>query len=147
MKSVHECRKEAVLKQKSLQAFSVKEQLMRQANKSRAENRELLLKQLSSPQFLLRQGLAIHGHKETERSLMQWLELRSEDVHSLTSWLQKQRYPSHQIVNEMISLMGNTLPVPATEISVYQQDIDAHKLELQLQMLPDLVKVSENLRI
>ena len=88
----------------------------------------------------MRQGLAIHGHKETERSLMQWLELRIKDVPGLTSWLQKQRYLSHQIVNEIISLMGNTLSVPATEKSVYQQDIDAHKLELQLQMLPDLVK-------
>ena len=41
---------------------------MTQAKKNRAENRELLLKQLPSLQFLLRQGLAIRGQKETEEA-------------------------------------------------------------------------------
>ena len=44
----------------------MKEQLTTQANKNQVKNRELLLKQLTSLQFLLRQGLAIRRHKETE---------------------------------------------------------------------------------
>ena len=58
---------------------------MSQANKNHAENRDLLMKQLSSLQFLLRQGLAIRGHKETEGNLIQLLELRSEDILVLKS--------------------------------------------------------------
>lgn len=103
------CHKEAQLKLKSLQAPSVMEQVMSQVQKNQAENRGLLLKQLSSLQFLLRQGLAIRGHKETEGNLIQLLKLRSEDMPSLKSWLQERHYLSHQVVNEMISLMGNTL--------------------------------------
>ena len=82
---------------------------MSQVQKNQAENRGLLLKQLSSLQFLLRQSSAIRGHKETEGNLIQLLKLRSEDMPSLKSWLQERHYLSHQVVNEMISLIVNML--------------------------------------
>ena len=92
-----------------MQAASVVEQLTAQAQKDQAERRNLLLKQLSSLQYLLRQGLAIRGHKESEGNLIQLLELRSEEVPGLKTCLRKRRYLSHQVVNEMIALTGNTL--------------------------------------
>ena len=85
------------------------EQLTAQVQKDQAERRNLLLEQLYSLQYLQRQGLAIHGHKETEGNLIQLLELSNEDVPGLRTWLRKHRYLSHQVVNEMISLIGNTL--------------------------------------
>ena len=69
----------------------------------------MLLKQLSSLRFLLRQGLAIRGHTEAEGNLIQLMTLRSEDCPGLKTWLNKHQYLSHGIVNEMIMLMGNKL--------------------------------------
>ena len=76
---VAECHKESVLKLKGLRQPTVVEQLCNDAAKSRAENRTMLLKVLSSLRFLLRQGLAIRGHKESEGNLLQLLCLRSDD--------------------------------------------------------------------
>ena len=106
---VNECHREAQLKLKNLQAPSVKEKLSSQASKTRSENRIMLLKQLFSLKFLLRQGLAIHGHKEVDGNLIQLMELRREDSPGLKKWLENRQYLSHDIVNEMIMLMGNTL--------------------------------------
>ena len=86
-----------------MQAPSVVEQLTAQEQKDQAECRNLLLKQLSGQQYLLRHGLAIHGHKETTGNLIQLLELRSEDVPGLKMWLRERQYLSHQVVNEIIS--------------------------------------------
>ena len=99
---VSECHKEARLKLESMQAPSVLEELIAQAQKDQAEHKNLLLKQLSSLQYLLRQGLAIRGHQDTEGNLIQLLGLRSEDVPGLKAWLREHRYLSHQVVNEMI---------------------------------------------
>ena len=54
-------------------------QLNSQANREQKENRDMLLKQLSSLRYLARQGLAIRGHSEKEGNLMQLLLLGSED--------------------------------------------------------------------
>ena len=59
---VSECHREAQLKLKSMQAPTIRSQLVSQAKKNQAENRSMLLKQLSSLKFLLRQGLAIRKH-------------------------------------------------------------------------------------
>ena len=67
------------------------------------------MKQLSSLKFLLRQGLAIRGHNDKDGNLVQLMELRSEDSPRLKRWLDSDHYLSPQIVNEMITLMGNTL--------------------------------------
>ena len=41
--------------------------------------------------------------------MIQLLESGSEVVPGLNIWLREHRYLPHQVVNEMISLMGNTL--------------------------------------
>ena len=94
---------------RNLQAPSVAAQLVVQAQSAQFENRLMLLRQLSSLKFLLRQGMAVRGHKEEEGNLVQLIDLRSEDVPALKRWLEKHQYMSHQVVNEMITLMGNTV--------------------------------------
>ena len=101
--------KEAAMKFKTSQQSSILDQLVVQADKEKAENRRILLKQLSSLRFLLRQGLAIRGHKESEGNLMQLMQLQAEDAPGIQKWLNNRNYLSHDIVNEMITLMGNTL--------------------------------------
>ena len=69
----------------------------------------MLLKQLSSLRMLLRQGLAKRGHDKFDGNLEQLLQLGSEDDKDLKIWLKNSEYLSHDIVNECISLLGNTL--------------------------------------
>ena len=89
-----ECHKEVCLKLASLM-----EQLSSQVKKTRNENRTMLLKQLSSMKFLIRQGLAIRGHHDSDEQLM---KLRSEDAPQLAAWLSRHQYLSHGIINELI---------------------------------------------
>ena len=105
-----ECHREAVLKLQSLRTpTTVLKQLSSEAAKTRAQNRKMLLKVLSSLRFLLRQGLAIRGHRETEGNLMQLLYLQSSECPQLGRWLKNQQYLSPEIINEFITLMGNDL--------------------------------------
>ena len=69
-----ESHKEAVLKLKST---SVIAQISTQACRDQAEYRSMLLKQLHSLRYLLRQGLPIRGHKESEGNLIQLLQMQS----------------------------------------------------------------------
>ena len=104
-----ECHREAVLKLQSMQGPSVITQLDSATKRIQATRRSMLLKQLSSLQFLLRQGQSIRGHTEVEGNLIQLLKLQSDDCPKLRKWLHSNNYLSHQIVNELIKLMGNTL--------------------------------------
>ena len=104
-----ESHKEALVKFQCMQAPTVVEQLSTQASRTQATNRSMLLKELSSLQFLLRQGLAIRGHKKSEGNLVQLLELRSNDCPDLQLWLKNHHSLSHNIVNELITLMGTSL--------------------------------------
>ena len=61
------------------------------------QNQEMLLEQLSSLRYLVRQGLAIRGHVENECNLMQLLLLRCEDAPRLKQWLVAKKYLSHDI--------------------------------------------------
>ena len=106
---ITDCHKEAVLKLNGLHGPTVLDQVSSEAAKTRAENRAMLLKVLSSLKFLLRQGLAIRGHKENEGNLLQLLHLRSNDSSQLAKWLKNQHYLSPEIMNELISLMGKDL--------------------------------------
>ena len=96
-------------KLRNLQAPSVAAQLVSQAQSAQSENRLMLLRQLSSLKFLLRHIMAIRGHKKGEGNLVQLMDLRSEDVPGIKRWFEKHQYMSHQVVNEMITLMGNTI--------------------------------------
>ena len=66
----------------------------------------MLLKQLASLKYLLRQGLAIRRHKDVDGNLVQLLMLRSSDCHELKTWFQLRQYFSPVILNEQIALMG-----------------------------------------
>ena len=55
----------------------------------------------------MRQGLAVRGHKEEEGNLYQLLKCRSEDVGTLSKWLNDGRYLSHEVVNELIEIMAH----------------------------------------
>ena len=64
---------------------------------------------------------------------------RSHNYHAMDLTI-KEIWDRHEKSAMLLPKEIPKVTVPATEKSVYQQDIDAHKLELQLQMLPDLVK-------
>ena len=97
---------EAYTTYRALQQPSVASQLSLQAHREQEAHRELLMKLLSSLQYLLRQGLAIRGHIEEESNLFQLLKCRSEDIPALLEWLSDGRYRSPTIVNELIQVMA-----------------------------------------
>lgn len=111
---VHEaadCHKEARLKLSSAAAPTVYEQMSIENAKAMALNREMFLKVLSSLMFLMRQGLAIRGHKDddSDGNLLQLLKLRCEEDSRLSKWLGRRQYLSHDIINELITIFGNEL--------------------------------------
>ena len=66
----------------------------------------MLLKQLSSLRYLLRQGLALRGHTEREGNLVQLMLLHCEDCPRLEQWLVAKRYLSYEILSELVGLMA-----------------------------------------
>lgn len=81
-----------MLKLKSMQAPSVIAQLSTQACCDQAEHQSMLLKQLHSLRYLLRQGLPVRGHKESEGNLIQLLEMQSTDFPKLRQWVSDGHY-------------------------------------------------------
>ena len=104
-----ECHREAVLKLKGMQDPSPITLLSSEARHTQAIHRSMLLKQLSSLKFLLRQGLSIRRQKKSEGNLIQLFELQSNNCPELKQWLLSNHYLSHDIVNELITHMCNTL--------------------------------------
>ena len=94
---------------KALQQPSVATRLSLQVSREQKIHRELLIKQFTSLQFLMRQGLAVCGHTESEGNLAQLLKCRSEDVSTLKEWLSNGKYRSPDILNEQIQLMAHQL--------------------------------------
>ena len=80
----------------------------KQAMAEQKVHQQMLLKQISSLKYLLRQGLAVRGH-DLEGNLLQLLKLRSSDCTELTTWIRERRYFSPVILNEQISLMRLTV--------------------------------------
>ena len=76
-------------------------------------HQKMLLKVLSSVRYLARQGLALRGHDETKASfegnLYQLLFLQSNDCQGMQAWLHKREYISPEIINEIISIMGQSV--------------------------------------
>ena len=98
---------EAYLKVKS--TVNVGSMLSEAHKKDQEMRRKMLLKQLSSLKYLLRQGLAIRGHDDKEGNLIQLLKLRAEDDSQLRTWLSDGKYLSPVIVNEQIKLMADSV--------------------------------------
>ena len=101
--------KEAYFKCNAVHHPSVATQLASQILSDQKWRREMLMKELSSLKFLMRQGLAVRGHKEEEGNLYQLLKCREEDVKGLEQWLHDSRYLSHNIINELIEIMAHKL--------------------------------------
>ena len=88
-------------------------QLNQQHDRAQTHHRLMLLKLLSSILFLAQQGLALRGHLEDinnlDGNLYKLLLLRTEDCPELKNWVYKKEYTSPDIVNEILTIMGNTV--------------------------------------
>ena len=73
----------------------------------------MLLKLLEVVRFLGRQGLPLRGHcedvKSFEGNLYQLLLLQSKDFPRMRQWLHQKEYISPVIINEIVTLMGQTI--------------------------------------
>ena len=101
--------REAVMKFQLLQQPPISNHLDVHAKKCQTSRRNALLKQLNAIKFLLRQGIAMRGHDETEGNLYQLLIMLSNDCPDVKSYVREKKYMSHEIVDEQISLMANRL--------------------------------------
>ena len=79
--------------------------------RSQEMRRNALLQQLSCLRFLLRQGLAIRGHNhDQEGNLKQLLIMMSKEASPvIRQWLSEKKYMSPEIINELISMMGQSV--------------------------------------
>ena len=100
---------EAKMKCMSSQNTSLPQRLNTQTLWLLNSRRTALLKQLSALKYLLRQGLAIRGHKELEGNLNQLLAVWANDCCELGDWLREGKFLSHDIINEQIALMGQSI--------------------------------------
>ena len=98
-----ESHREAVVKLRSMQGPSIITQLSNEVARNQAERRNMLVKQLQSLKCLLRQGLPIRGHRESEGNLIQLLEMQASDCPPLKLWLSDNHYLSHGVVNDYIN--------------------------------------------
>lgn len=81
------------------------------AKKTMEINRMCFIKVIECLQYLARQGQAFQGHADDESNFTQLLKLRGKDEPRLLEWLEKKRdkYTSHDIQNEVISIMANSV--------------------------------------
>ena len=100
------CHQEATLKLKASRGPSVVAIANSGYAKTQEWRRAMFLKQLSSLQLILRQGLPIRGHVDVTGNLYQLMKYRCEDVPQLCRWLENKDYQSPEIVNELINLMA-----------------------------------------
>ena len=77
--------------------------------KTQQLRRMMLLRQLTSLKFLLRQGLAIRGHTDVQGNLYQLMLCRSEDIPDLGQWIDSGKYQSPEVTNELIELLAKNL--------------------------------------
>ncbi len=87
----------------------VGDMLSKQAATEKQQNRQYLLKVLSSIRFLARQGLPLRGDgDETDSNLHQLLVLRGEDYPAINHFLGRQqlKYTAHEVQNELLSIMA-----------------------------------------
>ena len=78
----------------------VSQQLSSQLKAEQESRRMCLVKQLQSLPYLLREGLAVRGHKSDEGNLQQLLKLRSLNVPALKQWISERKYFSADVIRE-----------------------------------------------
>lgn len=90
----------------------VSDMLSKQAAAEKQQNRQYLLKVLTSIRFLARQGLPLRGDgNEIDSNLHQLLVLRGEDYPPIHQFLQRQqlKYTAHEVQNELLSVMAQQI--------------------------------------
>ncbi|XP_078679480.1 zinc finger MYM-type protein 1-like [Branchiostoma floridae x Branchiostoma belcheri] len=97
---------EAVVKCSAITGQSIATQLNSQIAEQQQLHRQGLLKQLSALRYLLRQGLAVRGHREKDGNLYHLLKTWADDNAVVQSWLHQGRFMTHDHINELINLMG-----------------------------------------
>ena len=86
---------------------SIARSLGKQNGAVKQERRNILLIQISSLKFLLRQGMAVRGHEEIQGNLPQLMLLRANDVADpVKKWVYDGKYMSHDVMNELITALG-----------------------------------------
>lgn len=104
-------------------------------SKSKLEDMKIarftLLKMILSLRFLMTGGLAIIGHEDEHLNYIKLLNLRSEDIPELKTWLQRSKYMwllheatnelrlilSHEILRKIIELVQSAKSVMTDETS------------------------------
>ena len=72
--------------------------------------RRALLKIVSTLKLLAGEGIALHGKEYRGGNFKKLLELRTKDDDNFSSWLyRKTNYTSHDIANELLSLMSSEI--------------------------------------
>ena len=81
------------------------------AKKTMETDRFCLLKIIECLQYLVRQAMPMQGDTDEESNLTQLLKLRGKDQPVLFKWLERKedKYTSHEIQNEIISIMANNV--------------------------------------
>ena len=102
---------EARMKWKARDQPSLPECVNAEIRRSQQVRRDALLQQLSCLRFLLRQGLAVRGHNhDQEGNLRQLLVMMSKEICPvIRQWLAEKKYMSPEVVNELISMMGQSV--------------------------------------
>ncbi len=62
----------------------------------------MLVVEISSIIFLIRQGLNLRGHTDQESNFVQLLKARSTNIPRLHEYVDDGRYLSHDVVNELV---------------------------------------------
>ena len=99
--------RDALFAYKALKQLPVTAHMSNQVLRNQKCHRDFLMTHLTSLRYLMRQGLAVRGHKEEEGNLYQLLKCRSDDVPGLSNWLSDGQYLSHEITDELIGMMAH----------------------------------------
>ena len=90
--STSDLHKRALLSIELMQQEDIQSLISHQASTLHKSRQQMLIKQLSSLKYLLRQGMAVRGHEEMEGNLLQLLKLRSNDCSQLNTWIRERKY-------------------------------------------------------
>ena len=107
--------KEALLKIAATKSASsgIGALLSAQLERDQKFHQKMLMKLLSCIKYLARQGLPFRGHNEDaesfEGNLYQLLLLEARDSTEMGAWLRRREYISPDIINELISTMGQSV--------------------------------------
>ena len=97
---------EAKLKWNLSRRPSIIQQLSSESVKQQESRRNGLLYQFAAIKFLARQGISLRGHVEKEGNVYQLLSAWKNNNDAARSWIINGKYMSHDIINELVTIMG-----------------------------------------